>query len=207
MLNLGSRFQNLAAFSVKKGAKNQDESTPLVYATPTIGKLRLNGASMRELGVTVRNHVQFFDLGDANNEFEARFIMCKSLDVDGTNEGFKIGGHNYVSVSTMYNAMSLNRDGVAKVSNEKMLEEGIYVKYPTIKEGEPTGAMSTGSTKIIRFELKRFVAQDENGELIDTFSPDAERGLEPVAMYCLVNRKETPFTPGIDNEDAVEEID
>lgn len=210
-ISIASRFdlKKLNDFKVTKGSKNQDETTPIVFLTPTPGKLRLNGMAMKELGVKKGGFLQMYDLG-AKGDMPSRFIICRSEDVDGKNDGFKLGGHNYISASTLYNAMLLNKDGVSKITDDRMIEMGLMKEYPTVKDGIATGAVSKGATKVVQFDLEQWIVEDEDGNIVDKISPDPERGLEPVPMFFLVNRMEKDFDPGInideEDEDANDDI-
>ena len=197
-MNLGSRFDlsKLNKAKTAKGSKTANgDIVPMMRFTPTLGKIRFNTLAMKALDVSVGDFVNTFDLGNDNNEFGARFLIRKSAKTPRP-EGFKIGKNRYISIASLYNAAMLNEDGVETVSAAVLKAKGIFIDYPVVIEGTDTGKMATGSTRILSYELEQLLDEDEDGNVIDKFILDPDVDLEPVAIFKLVNRVESPFSPG-----------
>ena len=197
-MNLGSRFDlsKLNKAKTAKGSKTANgDIVPMMRFTPTIGKIRFNTLAMKALDITVGDFVNTFDLGTDNNEFGARFLIRKSPNTPRP-EGFKIGKNRYISIASLYNAAMLNEDGVETVSVTVLKGKGIFIDYPVVIEGVENGKISTGSTKTLSYDLEQLLDEDEDGNVIDKFILDPDVDTEPVAIFKLVNRVESPFSPG-----------
>lgn len=172
------RTPNFKSAFVKSGTKVKNESEPILTLTPSHNGFRLNNLAMKTLGITQKDRVVMFSDFDPNElkDQTERYYIAKGFELDGVEQGAKVGVQNAFTYSDIWGSMLANDNNLQSVDDQGLIDRGLMIA-------------NAKGTKIAVKSLTAELVPYQNGEPVEVME-----GVE-LPLYQLTNFKFKDHTP------------
>ena len=148
-----------------------------IYTSRPTGRLKFNKSAIKLMDVKPTEPIYFFDLGGDGKTINERLFLTKGFTFEHEILGSQLLKNGVLNNSIFYNTI-MSEGSFAAIDNLWMVDEGYFVrhgkeKYLAIKKATMT--------------IEKYIENDGNGEITDSFSPAP--GIEPQPFYVLKNWK------------------